>query len=218
MSVPRDTQKCEQEDRTAVSGSERIAPYRLDQSRVEAYTMGFSQTFFLYPVPSAAAQTAPNGVKERASFCLVFRSLNTSHRMFSMGYRRAKSTQGKHFQKRIFFGKQLRDHYPRNLTELDPFPDSLSNLQVRVQCLTAADTDRQSYRPGTTLSFLFAKHIRFEQSISCPRPVIISRGEENINDQTIFFDAKNRDWSAAIIENGLLTVTPTHFCGFWLED
>ena len=53
-----------------------------------------------------AARTAPNGVKERASFCLVFRSLNTtsSHRMFSMGYRRAKSTQGNtNFQKRIFW-------------------------------------------------------------------------------------------------------------------
>ena len=31
VSVPRDTQKCEQEDWAAVSGSERIAPYRLDQ-------------------------------------------------------------------------------------------------------------------------------------------------------------------------------------------
>ena len=31
-------------DIPAVSGSERIAPYRLDQSRVEAYTTGFSQT------------------------------------------------------------------------------------------------------------------------------------------------------------------------------
>ena len=109
-SVPRDTQKCEQEDcaATAVSGSERIAPYRLDQSRVKAYTTGFSQTsiFISDPVPSAAAQTAPNGVKERASFCLVFRSLNTtsSHRMFSMGYRRAKSTQGNtNFQKGIFW-------------------------------------------------------------------------------------------------------------------
>ena len=46
-----------------------------------------------------------NIYQERASFCLVFRSLNTtsSHRMFSMGYRRAKSTQGNtNFQKRIF--------------------------------------------------------------------------------------------------------------------
>ena len=42
QSVPRDVQKCEQEDWAAISGSERIAPYRLDQSRVEAYTTGFS--------------------------------------------------------------------------------------------------------------------------------------------------------------------------------
>ena len=93
-------------DRFSSSGSERIAPNRLDQSRVKAYTPGFSQTSILYPVPSAAARTAPNGVKERASFCLVFRSLNTmsSHRMFSMGYRRAKPTQGNaNFQKRIFW-------------------------------------------------------------------------------------------------------------------
>ena len=38
------SKKCEQEDWAAVSGSERIAPYRLDQSPVEAYTTGFSQT------------------------------------------------------------------------------------------------------------------------------------------------------------------------------
>ena len=36
--------------------------------------------------------------------------------MFSMGYRRAKSTQGNtNFQKKNFFGKQLRDHYPAGL-------------------------------------------------------------------------------------------------------
>ena len=49
--VPRDVQKCEQEDWAAVSGSERIAPYRLDQSRVEAYTTGFSQTSIFIPSP-----------------------------------------------------------------------------------------------------------------------------------------------------------------------
>ena len=32
----------------------------------------FPRRLFLYPLPSAAARTAPNGVKERASFCLVF--------------------------------------------------------------------------------------------------------------------------------------------------
>ena len=51
MSVPRDVQKCEQEDWAAVSGSERIAPFRLDQPRVEAYTTGFSQTSIFIPSP-----------------------------------------------------------------------------------------------------------------------------------------------------------------------
>ena len=51
QSVPRDVQKCEQEDWAAVSGSERIAPYRLDQSRVEAYSRGFSQTSIFIPTP-----------------------------------------------------------------------------------------------------------------------------------------------------------------------
>ena len=80
-------------------------------SRVEAYTArGFPRRLFLYPVPSAAARTAPNGVRERASFCLVFCSLNTtsSHRMFSMGYKRVKSTQGNaNFQKRIFLANNF---------------------------------------------------------------------------------------------------------------
>ena len=95
--------------------------HRTDQISLESKRTprDFPRLLFLYPLPSAAARTAPNGVKERASFCLVFRSLNTtsSHRMFSMGYRRAKSTQGNtNFQKKNFFGKQLRDHYPRALT------------------------------------------------------------------------------------------------------
>ena len=35
-----------------------------------------------------------------------------------MGYRRAKSTQGiTNFQKKNFFGKRLRDHYPRALIQ-----------------------------------------------------------------------------------------------------
>ena len=38
----------------------------------------FPRLLFLYPLPSAAARTAPNGVKERASFSLVFQSLNTT--------------------------------------------------------------------------------------------------------------------------------------------
>ena len=45
-----------------------------------------------------------------ASFCLIFRSLNmtSSHRMFSMGYRRAKATQGNtNFQKRILLANNF---------------------------------------------------------------------------------------------------------------
>ena len=37
------------EDWAAVSGSERIAPYSLDQSRVAAYTTGFSQASIFIP-------------------------------------------------------------------------------------------------------------------------------------------------------------------------
>ena len=84
--------------------------HRTDKTSLESKRTprDFPRRLFLYPVPSAAARTAPNGVKERASFCLVFRSLNTTsshiYRMFSMGYRRAKSTQGNtNFYKRIFW-------------------------------------------------------------------------------------------------------------------
>ena len=46
----------------AVSGSERIAPYRLDQSRVEAYTTGFSQTSIFIPSPFSGRT---NGAQRR---------------------------------------------------------------------------------------------------------------------------------------------------------
>ena len=109
MSVPRDTQKCEQEDPERPFEAQSVS-HRTDKTSLESKPTprDFPRRLFLYPLelPSAAARTAPNGVKERASFCFVFRSLNTtsSHRMFSMGYSRAKSTQGNtNFQKRIFF-------------------------------------------------------------------------------------------------------------------
>ena len=107
VSVPRDTQKCEQEDCAERPFQAQSVSHRTHQTSLESKRTprDFPRRLFLYPVPSAAARTAPNGVKERASFCLVFRSLNTtsSHRMFSMGYRRAKSTQvNTSFQKRIF--------------------------------------------------------------------------------------------------------------------
>ena len=97
-----------------LSDRSRLRAYRTVQLLVQTrpvssrsvHPWGFPRRLFLYPVPSVAARTTPNGVKEKASFCLVFRSLNTtsSHRMFSMGYRRAKSTQGNtNFQKRFFW-------------------------------------------------------------------------------------------------------------------
>ena len=54
----------------------------------------------------------------------------------------------------------------------------LNYWQVRLRCLTAADTDRLSHSPlppGTMSSILFAKHVSFEHSVSFPRPVITSR-------------------------------------------
>ena len=117
-SVPRDTQtECEQQE-GRLSGRFRLRAYRrgriaLTSLESQRTPRGFPRRLFLYPVPSAcsaAARTAPNGVKERASFCLVFRSLNTtsSHRMFSMGNRRAKSTQGNtNFQKRSFLANNF---------------------------------------------------------------------------------------------------------------
>ena len=103
--------------RSASSKTERpfqaqSVSHRADYTSLESKRTprDFLSRLFLYPVPSAAAQTAPNGVKERASFCHVFRSLNTtsSHRMFSMGYKRAKSTQGNaNFQKRFFLANNF---------------------------------------------------------------------------------------------------------------
>ena len=110
----RETAECSQRRSEVRAGKLssrfRLRAYRTVQTRpvsIESKRTprDFPRLLFLYPLPSAAARTAPNGVKERASFCLVFRSLNStsSHRMFSMGYRRAKSTQGNtNFQKKFF--------------------------------------------------------------------------------------------------------------------
>ena len=67
----------------------------IDLFLVEEYTTGFSLAPILIPSCWEAAQTTPNGVPERATFCSVFRNLNTSwsHKTSSMCYRRAKSTQ-----------------------------------------------------------------------------------------------------------------------------
>ena len=65
-----------------------------------------------------------------------------------------------------------------------PFPSTLSTSQVHLRCLTAADTDRRYHCPlalGIMSSIFFAKHVRFEHSVSSSHPVITSRREENIN-------------------------------------
>ena len=72
MSVPRDVQKCEQEDWAAVSGSERIAPYRLDQSRVEAYTTGFSQTSIFIPTLQRPHERRPMASRREQVSALFF--------------------------------------------------------------------------------------------------------------------------------------------------
>ena len=74
------------------------------QSRVEAYTTGFSQTSIFIPTLQRPHERRPMASRREQVSALFFRSLNTTstHRMFSMGYRRAKSTQGNtNFQKRI---------------------------------------------------------------------------------------------------------------------
>ena len=99
----------------------RLRAYRTVQTRpVSSRSVHhgiFPEVYFSYPLPSAAARTAPNGVNERASFCLVFRSLNTtsSYRMFSMGYRRPNPPKETLTFIKYFLGKQLRDHHPRAL-------------------------------------------------------------------------------------------------------
>ena len=104
--------KCEQEDWAAVSQS---TPYRTDWTCFELKRTppDLPRRLFLYPVDCGRT----NGAQWRqgeSKFLPCFCSLNTtsSHRKFSMGYRRANSTQGNtNFQKRIF-DKQLRDPLP----------------------------------------------------------------------------------------------------------
>ena len=128
----------------------------IDQFGVEAYSPGVFPDVYFYPVPSqasAAARTAPNGVKERASFCLVFRSLNTtsSHRMFSMGYRRAKSAQGNtNFQKRIFLANHSGITTRVSLPACSPTPGNVqrSGQSSKIGALPVT--------PQTTARFRFS--------------------------------------------------------------
>ena len=114
-------QKCEQEDWAAVSGSERIAPYRLDQSRVEAYTTGFSQTSIFRPTLQRPHERRPMASRREQVSALLFVAW-TQHRLTECfpwateGPNPPKETLT--FKKNLF-GKQLRDHYPRALILAD---------------------------------------------------------------------------------------------------
>ena len=80
--------------------------------------MAFSQTSIFIPSPLSGCKNGAQSRQEESKFLPCFsklEQLNTtpSHRVFSIGYRRAKSTQGNtNFKKRLFH-KQHRDHYPR---------------------------------------------------------------------------------------------------------
>ena len=90
--------------------AQSVSHRRLDQSRVEAYTTGFSQTSIFIPTLQRPHERRPMASRREQVSALFFRSLNTtsSHRMFSMGNRRAKSTQGNtNFQKRIFLANNF---------------------------------------------------------------------------------------------------------------
>ena len=98
----------------------------------------FPRRLFLYPVSSAAARTAPNGVKERASFCLVFRSLNTtsSHRMFSMGYRGPNPPKETLTFKKEFFWQTTSGSLPAGLNG-----SLFTDLQLQGKQVLAMITD-----------------------------------------------------------------------------
>ena len=88
--------KCEQENWEVVSESERIVPFRLDQFWVEADTMGFSHPSIFIPSPLRPHERRPLASRSEqvSAFFSLLNKHNVSHGKFSMGYRRAKSTQG----------------------------------------------------------------------------------------------------------------------------
>ena len=106
VSVPRDTQKCEQEDWAAVSGSERIAPYRLDQSRVEAYTTGFSQTSIFTPSPFSGRTNGAQWRQGESKFLPCFSLLkhNVVSQIIFHGLQKGQIHPRKHqLSKKVFF-------------------------------------------------------------------------------------------------------------------
>ena len=101
----------------AVSGSERIAPSQ-DQSRVEAYTTGFSQTSIFIPTPFSGRTNGAQWRQGESKFLPCFSQLEhnvVSQNVFH-GLQKGQIHPRKHqLSKKIFFGKQLLDHYPRAL-------------------------------------------------------------------------------------------------------
>ena len=83
-----------------------------------------------------------------------------------------------------------------------PFPNSLMTWQVRLRCLTAADTNRRSHSPllpGTMSSILFAKHVSFKQSVSSPREekkTSTTRQTLFSTQSTVIVCPPHRAWSA----------------------
>ena len=85
----------------------------------------------------------------------------------------------------FFFGVWIRRIGP-----IFAFPNLLLTSEIRLRCLPGADTDRWSdcpIPPGTMSSILFAKHVSFEHSIGSYHPIIPSRKEEDIKNQTKVF-------------------------------
>ena len=97
-----------------LSGRFRLRAYRTVQTRLvssrSVHHGIFPDVYFYTQSLQRPHERRPMASRREASFCLVFRSLNTtsSHRMFSMDCRRAKSTQGNtNFQKRIFLANNF---------------------------------------------------------------------------------------------------------------
>ena len=96
----------------------RTVQCRLDQSRVEAYTTGFSQTSIFIPTPFSGRTNGAQWRQGESKFLPCFSQLQhnvVSQNVFH-GLQKGQIHPRKHeLSKKNFFGKQLRDHYPRAL-------------------------------------------------------------------------------------------------------
>ena len=115
MSFPRDVQKCEQEDcMSSRFTTFRLRAYRTVQTRPlssrSVHHGIFPDVYFYTHSLQRPHERRPMASRREQVSALFFCSLNTtsSHRMFSMGDRRAKPTQGNtNFQKRIFLANNF---------------------------------------------------------------------------------------------------------------